>query len=76
MDAVRTSPTPLVVDEENERHIRDCGWLMQCALHRWEQSGCFAARGEADRWRIEMEAAIKARSAAQVARLERDLGLA
>lgn len=65
-----------MTDEERERHIRSCGTLMEAAMQRWHDHGDFADRGEADRWRLLMQEAIKGRSAAQVARMERERGLA
>jgi hypothetical protein len=67
--------TPLT-DAERERHIRDCAWLMEDAMRRYYETGCFGYRGEASRWRLLMEEAIKGRSAEQVARMERERGLA
>lgn len=60
---------------ELERHIEDCAWLMERAYARFEASGCFGDRGEADRWRVLRDAAVKARSPAQVARMEAERGL-
>ena len=39
--------------DELERHIKDCGTLMQQAYARYEVSSCFSDRGDADRcnWR-------------------------
>ena len=62
-------------DEEREAHIRFCGDLMQAAMARWAVSSCFSDRGEADHWRLAMEAAIKSRRPAYVARLEQERGL-
>lgn len=62
-------------DEEREKHIASCGYLMEDAWRRYCETGCFSHRGEADRWRLLMEEAIRGRSAAQVARLERERGL-
>lgn len=67
----RTSLT----DAELERHIKSCGWLMEDAMQRWYDTGCFSHRGEADRWRLLMEEAIKSRSPAQVAKMERERGI-
>lgn len=55
----RTLPT--MPDEEREAHIRDCAWLMEDAMRRWYESGCFSHRGEADRWRLLMEEAMRER---------------
>ena len=62
-------------DSELEKHIEDLGLLMVAAYNRYEVSGCFADRGEADGWRLKMEAAIASRSPAQVARMESKRGL-
>lgn len=58
-----------------ESRIRKLGKLMVQAYARYELTGCFADRGDADRYRLEMEAAIKQRSAKQVTRLEKVKGL-
>lgn len=42
---------------ELEKHIADTGLLMVAAYNRYERSGCFSDRGEADAWRLQMEAA-------------------
>lgn len=68
----RTSLT----DSELERHIKSCAWLMEDAMNRYYESGCFSHRGTADRWRLLMEEAIRSRSPAQVAKMERERGLA
>jgi len=57
-------------DQEFESHIEDLGLLMVAAYNRHEASGCFAARGEADGYRVRMEAAIGRRSPDQVTRME------
>jgi hypothetical protein len=62
-------------DAERERHISSCAFLMEDAMRRWYETGCFSHRGEADRWRLLMEEAIKGRSLAQVRRMERERGL-
>lgn len=64
-----------LTDAERERHIKHCGELMELAMQRWYETGDFGHRGEADRWRILMEEAIKSRSPAQVARMEAERGL-
>lgn len=66
---------PSLSDEERELHIRSCGYLMENAMRRWCETGDFGYRGEADRWKVLMQEAIKGRSAAQVARMERERGL-
>jgi len=63
-------------DEERERHIKACGDLMELAMVRWYETGDFGHRGEASRWRILMEQAIKGRSAEQIRRMEEARGLA
>ena len=63
-------------DAELEAHIEDLGLLMVAAYSRYEVSGCFADRGEADGWRLHMEEAIASRSPAQVARMDVERGLA
>lgn len=63
-------------DSELERHIEDLGLLMVSAYNRYETSGCFSDRGEADGWRLQMESAIASRSPEQVAKMESDRGLA
>lgn len=64
------------LDNEREQHIADCAWLMERAMARWEAHGDFDARGEADRWRLLRDEAVKARSPEQVARMEVERGLA
>jgi len=59
-----------MTDAEREQHIRDCGRLMIAAFERWDQTGDFADRGEADYWLRLQNEAIKARSAEQVATME------
>ena len=62
-------------ESEREEQIRCCGRLMEAAMARYEASGDLSDRGEADRYRMEMEALIKGRSAAQVAQMEAERGL-
>lgn len=78
----RSVPLPLVgqrlnrlSDQEREDHIRDCAWLMEDAMRRYHETSDFGYRGESDRWRLLMEAAINSRSPEYVARLERERGL-
>lgn len=61
---------------ELEQNIADLGLLMVAAYNRFERSGCFADRGEADRLRIQMEAAIALRKPFQVRAMEVERGLA
>jgi hypothetical protein len=63
-------------DNEREAHIRDCAWLMEDAMRRWHETSDFGYRGEADRWRLLMEEAIRGRSPEYVAKLEAQRGLA
>ena len=60
---------------ELEKHIEDLGLLMVAAYNRYEVSGCFADRGEADGLRLQMEATIASRSPEQVAHMEAERGL-
>jgi hypothetical protein len=64
-----------MTDTERERHIADCGRLMQAAMARYQQSSDLADLGDAHRWRRLMEEAIAGRSAGQVARMEKNAGL-
>ena len=64
-----TNAPPLTI-EQLEQHIKESGSLMATALMQYELSGCFAARGQADGYRIAMEALINGRSAAQAQTLE------
>jgi hypothetical protein len=64
-----------MLDKHLERHIIDCGRLMQDAYARYEVSGCFSDRGEADGWRLCMESAIASRSPAAVAAMETEASL-
>jgi hypothetical protein len=69
-------PMRCPTDEQREHHIKFFGQKMEAAMARWEAYGCFDDRVEADKWRVAMEVAIRARSPAQVARMEVELGLA
>jgi hypothetical protein len=64
-----------MTDSEREQHIKDCGWLMEDAMRRYCETGDFGYRGEADRWKLLMNDAIKSRSPAQVAKMEQERGL-
>lgn len=68
--------TSAVSDAERELHIQSCGVLMEIAMRRWCETGDFSFRGEADRWKLLMQEAIKSRSPAQVAKMERERGIA
>ena len=61
---------------ERETQIRQAGVLMMAAYARYEASGCFSDRGEADAHRLKMEAAIAQRRPTEVAAMESDRGLA
>lgn len=61
---------------ELEAHIMSCGRLVERAMASYEASGNFADRGEADRWRLEMERSIAMRAPETVAKLEAARGLA
>jgi hypothetical protein len=62
-------------DAERELHIKSCAKVVEDCMQRWYETGCFAYRGDADRFRLLMEEAIKGRSLAQVRRMERERGL-
>jgi hypothetical protein len=65
----------LLSDEEREDHIASCTYLMEQAYARYRESGNFADRGEATRWMLMRNEAVKGRSARQVARMEAERGL-
>ena len=65
-----------LTDEQRELRIKEAGESMQRAYAAWEATGCFDARGKADAERRRMEELIRGRSAAAVARLEQERGLA
>lgn len=58
-------------DKELERHIRDCGGRVLFHMAEWERFGNFADRGAAQYWLNLQNDAIRARSPAQVARMEK-----
>ena len=64
------------LDKQREKSITDLGLLLEGAMSRWEVFGCFHARGQADGYRLVMEALIRGRSAGQIERMEQALGLA
>ena len=64
-----------MTDTERERHISDCGRLMEAAMARYAESSDLADLGDAHRWRLAMEQAINGRSAEQVTRMEVERGL-
>ena len=63
-------------DADLEQHIRECGQEMQAAYARYEADSEIASLGDAHYWRNAMEQAIRGRSAAQVAQMEAERGLA
>lgn len=65
-----------LTDDERESLIRRAGRMMRLAMARYERSNCFSDRGMADYWRMTMQADIRARSPAQIARMEQERGLA
>jgi hypothetical protein len=65
-----------MTDKELTLHIKHAGEQMQAAWADYEATGCLWARGQADRFRMEMERAISARSPAQVRSMELERGLA
>lgn len=46
---------------ELEQHIKESGSLMATALMQYELTGCLADRGQADGYRMSMEALIAER---------------
>lgn len=46
---------------ELEQHIKESGSLMATALMQYELTGCLADRGQADAYKLRMEAAIAER---------------
>ena len=73
MDDQILNTNPQIVtmtSQELEAHINDLGLLMIAAYSRYEASGCFSDRGEADRLRLEMERAISQRDVVHVAAME------
>lgn len=63
-------------DAAHERHIKHLGEQMLQHHDKWAATGCFAARGSADGYRLQMEAAIGRRSPQAVAFTEAERGLA
>lgn len=63
-------------DAERELHILDCGRLMLAAMERYEASSCFTDLGDAQRFLMLQNEAIRGRSAEQVARMEQERRLA
>lgn len=63
-------------DEVREAAIKRAGAAMQKHYAEWVASGCFAAKGSADRAMQLMYRLIKGRSQAQIARMQQERGLA
>lgn len=60
---------------EREAHIKRLGEQMELHHAVYVHTGCFAARGSADGYRVQMERAIGQRSASVVANMEVERGL-
>jgi hypothetical protein len=79
MNDVCTSERPAVhtlSDSEREAAIKRAGELIVHYMNLWEKTSDFQYRGDADRARRLMEILIKGRSPEQIARMERERGLA
>lgn len=61
----------MTADQQREKHISDLALLVEGAMSRYEATGCFHARGQAEGYRIAMEALIRGRSAAQAQTLDK-----
>ena len=59
----------------HERHIRHLGAQMLHHHTQWAATGCFAARGSADGYRLQMQDAIGQRDPAVVELMEIQRGL-
>ncbi len=75
-ESVSAKPLSALSDSELEAHIEHCTHLMELAYDRYEQTSCFGDHGEATRWMRLRDDAIRARSPAQVRRMEAARGLA
>ena len=60
---------------ERESHIKHLGAQMELHYAVYVHTGCFAARGSADGYRMQMERAIAQRSPLVVASMELERGL-
>jgi hypothetical protein len=58
-----------------EAHITRCGELMAMSMSKYEATSCLLDRADADRYRIAMDIAIRARIPGTVAKMEQDRGL-
>jgi hypothetical protein len=65
-----------MTDTERESEIARLTQEMEAAYAIWESDGCFAARGDADRLMRQRDDLVRGRSAAQVAQMEAERGLA
>lgn len=72
VSAVRHEP---LTDESREEAIHLAGRLFLRYWARWEEVGCFAARGDAERALRLQNLLIAGRSAEQVRRMEMERGL-
>lgn len=68
-------PVTKLSDEEREDAITRAGRALESHYFVWCCTGSFAAKGDADRARLLMEALIRGRSKAQVRALEIRKGL-
>ena len=62
-------------DADREIAIQRAGAAVEKHMAKWRETGCFAARGDADRALRLMGLLVKGRSPEVVARLERERGL-
>ena len=71
----RIAPAPMT-DEAREAEIARLSAEMEAAYAIWQSDGCFAAKGRADALMRERDDLVRGRSAAQVAQMEAERGLA
>lgn len=64
-----------MTDELRERSISNLALLVEGAMARWEATGCFHDRGQADGYRIHMESLINGRSPEHIDSMEIARGL-
>jgi hypothetical protein len=55
-----------MTDQYRETKIKRDASGIEADIHEWDQSGCFASRGRADSYRLEMERLINNRSPEQL----------
>ena len=65
-----------MTDTDREAEIARLSAEMEAAYAIWQSDGCFSARGDADRLMRQRDDLVRGRSAAQVARMESERGLA